>query len=338
MNPEMDRARLDRNYSALFLDDVSWDDFSTGFTQTVQNIREFSFYAVLSGVGRWSKLIDSSRVALRLHGAVEEALIQAKFANLPLLETAIADERLLFQFRDTDYAFDLSFYGDGRVQLTRPGSTLRTFHRWYTHFMPTIPDILRKAIDAFDTELHRTLEGEHVNDASADEIPRRVKLLTASFTFDIVCHNFRRHRHNNHHARNLDVMMENIAIRLPDAEGRINRDVGGNPLQGSFDDFGRMDYRVSRLHPTQESVSQHLQVMAPSASGWTGLFFHLVYSGEHSGADEHGGRVMLDAHHFLQPAAGADAYISFFRDIGLEGFVSSVTKGYDFDTTSGSLA
>ncbi|KQW01994.1 hypothetical protein [Streptomyces sp. Root369] len=336
MQPELERALIDRNYSGVFLNRITWEDFCKGFAESVQNIRQFTFQAVFSGVGRWSRLVDSSRVALRLHGAVEEALIQAKFANLPALETAIDEERLLFQFRDTDYAFDLSFYGNGRVQLTRPGSTLRTFHRWYTRLMPTLPDILRKAIGALDAELHRTLEGEQSTGTAPDEITKRVKLLTADFAFDIVCHNFRRHQFNDR-ARNLDVMMENIAIRLPDARGRIDRGTN-SAAQGEYDDFGRMDYRVSRRHPAQLSVSEHLQVMAPSASDWSGLFFQLVYSGEHSGADQQGTRVSLDTHHFLQPAAGADAYMSFFRDIGLAGFVASVTKGYDFDTTSGSLA
>lgn len=337
MHPELQHAVRDRNYSGVFLEDVTWEQFCTGFTENVQNIRQFGFRAMLSGVGRWSRLINSSRVALRLHGAIEEALDKAKFANLPGLDTAIDDERLLFQFRDPDHAFELSFYGDGRVELTRPGSTLRTFHRWYTRFMPAVPDILRKAIAAFDVELHRTLEGEQIESTAADEIPSRVKLLTAAFEFDIVCHNFRRLRFQER-ARNLDVMMENIAIRLPDAEGRIARSANGAPHEGNYEEFGRMDYRVSRRHPTQESVSQHLQVTAPAASDWSGLFFQLMYSGEHSGAEEQGTRVTLDTHHFLQPAAGADAYISFFRDIGLAGFVASVTDGYQFDTTSGSLA
>ncbi|MFK4069003.1 hypothetical protein [Streptomyces sp. NPDC029674] len=338
MNDELERALRDRNYAGVHLNQVTWDDFCTEFTEFVGNIRGFTFEAVLSGVGRWANLIDASRVALRLHGAIEEALIEARFANIPNLETNISDERLNFQFRDPDYAFDLDLHGDGRIQISRPGSTLRTFHRWYTHFMPTVPGILIKAIAAFDAELHRTLEGNDGGTVSVDEIEPRVKLLTASFAFDVVCHNFRPHRERQRQVRNLDVMLKNIAIRLPGADGRIDRGADGAPHHRDFGSYGRMDYRVSRTHPFHEGIIQQLQVMAPSASDWSGLFFQLAYSGADFGSNAHGERVRIDTQHFLQPAAGADAYISFFRDIGLRGFVHSVTEGYDFDTTSGSLA
>ncbi|MGW5863930.1 hypothetical protein ACWFRJ_17395 [Streptomyces sp. NPDC055239] len=337
MNEELERALRTRNYAGVFLDRVTWGDFCTGFTESVGNIRGFTFEAILSGVGRWASLVDSSRVALRLHGAIEEALVEARFANIPNLETSIGDERLNFHFRDTDYAFDLDLHGDGRIQISRPGSTLRTFHRWYTLFMPTVPGILIKAIAALDAELHRTLEGNDSGTVAADEIERRVKLLTASFTFDVVCHNFHPHHVRDQQVRNLDVMMQNIAIRLPDANGRIDRSLDGAHHR-DFGSYGRMDYRVSRTHPTHEGIIQQMQVMAPSASDWSGLFFQLVYSGADFGSTLHGERVRIDSQHFLQPAAGADAYISFFRDIGLKGFVHSVTEGYDFDTTSGSLA
>ncbi|HEY9267504.1 hypothetical protein ACFCYF_25290 [Streptomyces chartreusis] len=338
MTDELERAQRDRNYAGILLDEVTWEYFCTGFTRFVGNIRGFTFEAILSGVGRWVNLVDSSRVALRLHGAIEDALTEARFANIANLETTISDERLSFEFRDTDYAFGLDFYGDGRVVITRLGSTLRTFHRWYTHFMPTVPDILSKAIAAFDAELHRTLEGNDSGSVPVDEIPQRVKLLTASFTFDVVCHNFRPYRENERQVRNLDVMMENIAIRLPDINGRIDRTADGAALPGDFGSYGRMDYRVSRTHPVREGIVQQMQVMAPSASDWSGLFFQLVYSGAAFGSDARGERFRLDSQHFLQPAAAADAYISFFRNIGLSGFIHSVTDGYSFDTTSGSLA
>lgn len=346
MSQDLAIARERRDYQSLRLQEVDEDAFlRKGFIRRIGNVRSFEFRATLSGLGRWTDIIKPQRVALRIHNDIETALTTAGFHNLPLLETTIDPERLSFRYRDTDFEFDLDFHGNGVVILRRIGSTMETFHRWYTAFMPTVPDIMRKAIAAFNVELHRVLHGtgsgrDEPNES--EEILQRVRLLDGSFQFEVTCHRFYRlgdpDKDSKPPERNLDVMYENIAIAFPDEMGRIRKNVSPNDRLHNVDNYGRMDYRVSLGHPKLPGVTQFMEVFAPSNSNWTGLFFVLTYSGANYGETRDRIRVPMNTDFFLRPEACADAYVSFFLDMGLEGFVQSVLDGYDFATTAGSLA
>ncbi|MFD0594431.1 hypothetical protein ACFQZ4_19970 [Catellatospora coxensis] len=283
-----------------------------------------------------TEVVDADRVALRLHAAIEEALVSAQFLNLTELTTSISTDRLAFQYRDPDYEFDLTFLGDGTVVLERRGSRMRAFHDWYTSFMPYVPQILRRAMAAFDTELHHRLMPPHPTpadtvNAMGTDVPERVKLLSSSFNFEVVCHRLA-HEDSAKISTNLEVMRDNVAVRLPDAGGVMTRQE-----EPHVADYGRMDYRIGLRHPKRNYVTQFLTVMAPSNAKWSGLFFTFAYVGENSTDWGEGHRVAINPRFFLSPEACADAYISFFLDIGLVGFVASVTKGYTFTTTASTL-
>ncbi|MGI5208395.1 hypothetical protein ACQEU6_43370 [Spirillospora sp. CA-108201] len=335
MNEELERARKTRDYSTLRLWTISWEEFSDSeIVKHIQNIHTFVHSVRLSGLGRWSDLVNPIRVALQIAGAVEEALIEAEFVNIASLDTAIEQERITFRFNDEDYGFELSFSGDGMITLRRDGSSLRAFHRWYTRFMPAMPGIINRAIAALEDELSRSLQEislsssrEHI----VNDVAERVRVLSAAFTFRVVCYHFHL---DDRPVPNLDVMRRNVAIRLPDSKGRLTN---ANLEEGDLQRYRRMDYLASVRHEYEPCITQFLKVEAPSNSDWSGLFFQLSYSGENY-MDTDGRRVALDPELFLSSARCADAYISFFRDMGIEGFMSSVTAGYRFDTTAGSLA
>jgi hypothetical protein len=339
MNEELEHARTTRDYSSFRLWELPWDEFRTGeFIPRVANINQFDFNAWLSGLGRWQDLVDSNRVALQLYGAIEDSLVEAGFFGVPRLETAIEPERITFRYDEPDFAFDLYFQGNGRVHLRRMGSSMRAFHYWYTHFMPSIPGILNKAIAILDQELERALRDQSVGEIlrgtprPSDGVEERVRVLNASYNFHVTCYQLRRAGAS---VRNLNVMKQNVAIRMPDSRGRLVQD---SIAPDDFDNYGRMDYTVSTRHQTERSITQFMQVNAPSNSGWSGLFFEFSYVGENYAMTPTGAREAPDPELFLSSARCSDAYISFFRDIALDGFMSSVMSGFDFDTTAGGLA
>jgi hypothetical protein len=301
----------------------------------MRNIHGFGFSARLSGLGRWTNIVNSNRIALHLQAAMEEALSDAGFANIPDLEIAIEPERVTFRYDDPEYGFNLYFDGSGEILLRRGGSSLKTFHFWYTRFMPSMPGIITKAIAALDAELERSL---FASDSllsmrpvkPKDEARERVRVLSGGFTFRLICHAIRQ---SGRSVRNLDVMRKNVASRLPDATGRLSDSPPGDDIQR----YRRMDYKVSLRHEFEPCITQFMTVEAPSNSGWSGLFFNLSYVGENY-TDQDDRRVEIDSELFLSSARCADAYVSFFRDMGIEGFLASVTSGYDFDTTASTIS
>lgn len=333
---ELERARTTGDYSSLRLWDVSWDEFaSPAFVKRVAHINNFVFTAQLSGLGMWDQIVRSNRLALELHRELEEALEQAQFVNIPAIETRIEKERVMFRYGDGEYGFTLIFSGDGRILLQRDGSSLKTFHHWYTNFMPSVPVLLTKAIAVIDGEVANSLgvtDGHPTSKTPRSRDVREfIRILSAGFSFRLICHNF---NNDNGGALNVDVMRKNVAVRVPDLKGRLSEEVDHEQLHR----YGRMDYKVSLRHDSESAISQFLTVEAPSNSGWAGLFIDLSYVGENyytvrddPGSPEY--RKALDPELFLSSAQCADAYISFFRDMGLLGFVQSVTEGFEFDTT-----
>jgi hypothetical protein len=335
-NEDLERARKSRDYSTLRLWTLEWSDFSAlDFVRNVKYIHGFDFSAKLSGLGRWTNIANSNRIALHLQAAMEEALSDAGFANIPDLEIAIEPERVSFRYDDPEYGFNLHFDGDGTILLRRGGSSLRTFHYWYTRFMPSMPGIITRAIAALDAELERSLfASDNVlsqrNPNPRGETHERVRVLTAAFSFRLICH---RLRQGGRQVRNLDVMRKNVSSRLPDAAGRLSDSPPGDDIER----YGRMDYKVSLRHMQEPCITQFLTVEAPSNSGWSGLFFVLSYVGENF-TDQGGRRIEIDPDMFLSSSRCADAYVSFFRDMAVEGFLASVMSGYDFDTTASTIS
>ncbi|GAA0429368.1 hypothetical protein [Actinoplanes campanulatus] len=336
MNEDLERARQSRDYSTLRLWTLDWNDFAeVESVRRIRNIHGFDFSAHLSGLGRWTNIANANRIALHLQAAVEEALSNAEFANIPALVVTIESERITFTYEDPEYGFNLYFDGSGAVVLRRGGSSLQTFHYWYTRFMPSMPGILTRAIAALDAELERSLFASDgllsVRPVKPrDEAKERVRVLSAGFYFRIICHKI---RYAGRSVRNLDVMTKNVASRLPDKTGRLSDAPPGADVQR----YGRMDYKVSLRHEAEPCITQFLTVEAPRNSGWSGLFFDLAYVGENY-TDQDGKRIEIDSELFLSSARCADAYVSFFRDMAIEGFLSSVTAGHEFETTSSTLS
>jgi hypothetical protein len=315
---------------------LDWKEFSkTDFIRTVKNIHGFDFNARLSGLGRWTSIANPNRIALHLQAAMEEALSDAGFANIPQLEVAIESERITFRFEDSEYGFGLYFDGSGNIFLRRAGSSLETFHYWYTRFMPSMPGIITRAIAALDAEMERSLFAADSLLSSRpvrpkDESRERVRVLSGGFSFRLICHSLRQ---KGHTVRNLDVMRKNVANRLPDAQGRLSDAPPGEDIER----YGRMDYSVSLRHEIEPCITQFMSVEAPSNSGWSGLFFSLSYVGENF-TDQNNHRVEIDPEIFLSSARCADAYVSFLRDMGIEGFMASVTSGFEFETTASTIS
>ena len=335
MSSDLERAISERDYSSLKLWEVEWKTFARDSQlDVIADINAFRFYAQLSGIGRWSGLINSSKVAIRLLASIEEAITEAGFMNIPAIETIIEPEGIAFRYADSDFGFDLIFRGSGSVELRRGGSRLETFHRWYTGFMPSMPAILLTCMTALDDEVHHSLHGvarkQDKASSGDEESAETVRILEGGFSFNVVCYDFKL---KGSHKNNLDVMRENVAVRLPDPSGVMGHQL--SPID--LDRYGRMDYKVSLRHEKVPAVTQFLTVEAPSNADWGALFFRMDYVGENFFRGRRDIREALDPQLFLSSAVCSDAYISFFRDIGLRGFLRSVTEGFEFKTSSSGI-
>lgn len=330
------RATASRDFTTLKLWEVPWSFFQQGLSSVpdATDLFSFHFYARLSGIGKWTGLVDSSRLAVRLLSSIEEAVVEAGFMNIPAIETVIEAEAIVFRYTDTDFSFDLVFRGSGYIELRRGGSSLKTFHRWYVGLMPSMPAILLEAMAAVDSELQRSLRpdnGRQDDDMSRpgdDERSETVRVLEGGFSFEVVCSSFTQ---GDVRKNNLDVVRENLAVRLPDTTGKISYDVSPNI---DLDKYGRIDYKVGVRHPFIPAVTQFLSVEAPSNADWSALFFRMAYVGENFLQGRGENREALNPDLFLSSAVCSDAYLSFFRDIGLAGFLESVTHGFNFKTSA----
>lgn len=310
------------------LDSMKFSEFLRGKDDLcgVSNIHDFEYNASTTLAGRWSKVIDADRVAIRVQASILESLRLAEFHNPGDLDVLLLPGGIRFEYSDPDYGFVWSIDDDGAIKLRRPGSSLKRFHEWYRKFMPSVSSVLREIVAALDDEIART-SGRRNNLAIHD----------VSYTFRIICFGFAPVPNQKTPlgevpvVTNLD-LMKRLLNRLPDADGRL-ADTGDVRRE----EYGRLDYQASRWVKTGETNANEVyRVEAPSNNAWSSLWFTFLFGGSTRYAED-GTRQPFDSDSFVAPSLNDEAYLHFFRDRAVQNFLSSVTSGFTFNTTPSQL-
>ncbi|WP_420312222.1 hypothetical protein ACOB87_34735 [Streptomyces sp. YS-B37] len=294
----------------------------------ITNVGDFSFTAQTNFLGGWSEEKER-RVTLLLQRTIQDALEASGFHNLASLEARRFRDGIEFQYLDPDYQFSYSIDGRGRIALKRPRSSAVAFHEWYRNFMPSMTHIVQRTIDIIDEELTGLSDKE--TDRNSGKIRKRTSIIQAeraSYAFNVAV----QIDHSDASQQlpvlpNIQVLNQTLLSRVPSNTGRLS-----DPAVVEPDEFGRIDYSVSRWNH-RKKVAEHYSVSAPSNNRWKLLLFTFGYVGE-TYIPSDGDREKFNHADFLTGETTAEAYLDFFRQRSVCGFIRDVLYGAEGDGVS----
>jgi hypothetical protein len=295
----------------------------------VNNLNAFEYAAQTSLAGSWG-MINPDRVAIRIQASILEALRLAGFHNPTFLNITLESRGIRFEYLDTEYGFDWIIEADGRIRLTRTGSSMRRFHLWYQQFMPSASAILRETVAALDDEVRLT-----TNRANNLTIQR------LNYSFRIIAYDFITANKEGGPTTSIKdgdggvknfILMRRLMSHLPGREGHIQA-----ASATLTDQLRRLDYQVSMAKQMGSTpVSEVYKVEAPGNSDWTTLWFTFSFDGG-AATSADGRRIPFKPEEFVSPSTNVEAYLGFLRQRAMQGFLADLTKGYTFRTTPSGL-
>lgn len=307
------------------LSDIDFDRFvkeavDPDFLRQITHISEFTYSAQTNFLGGWAE-DKERRVIFRLQRSLQDALRLSGFHNQVELETRRSPDGVEFRYNDPDYEFTYLVDGRGRIGLYRRGSTLRRFHEWYRRFMPSLPSIVLEAVETLDEELTGFSDEEKDQDRRAKrDAVIRVERASYNFGLVVAISSSRKSDLNAEGVTNIQVLNRSLLRRVPSEDGVLT-----DPLTLAPDDFGRMTYQVNRWIRPNHALESY-RVSGPSNNEWRNLYFDFAYAGE-TYVPSAGERRPLEQETFVTGASTMDAYITFFRNKAICGFVRGVLQG-----------
>jgi len=308
------------------LKDMEYSEYLSGaenpdFLERIENVAGFSYEAETNFLGGWPDDQNKvRRVIFLLQRTVQEALRLSNFHNQSRLETRRFTDGIEFQYGDPDYGFTFSLDGRGILRITRRSSSARQFHEWYRRFMPSLPSIVMESIDAIDEELTGFNREEAIWDQNKDKNrPRVIQVERASYNFRVAIQTPPENQDSGTSIPNIRVLNHSLLRRVPSANGTLT-----DPLSVEPDEFGRATYQVTRWRDPGKKLEMY-QVSGPSDSEWTMLFFDFSYVGD-TYVPAKGKRLAFDQTRFVTGAETAEAYLGFFRERAVGGFMHGVLE------------
>jgi len=263
-----------------------------------------------------------------------EALDLASFYGHHALKIERTEDEFRAIYRDPDYHFKLILNRDGRIILSRSGSSLKLFHDWYRYFAISMPGIVDKLLDVIAR-----------NSGIAEHKPENIKIVEVSFQFQVLLGHLV-DEETGQPAKNLQAM-ERLISQVPGSDGHLQPPVS---LTGSLTSdamageevpvLGRLDAKMSRTSILPGSGSkdaapqfarEFYQVEAPANSNWSTLWFEFDLIGRSAEAAS-GRRYEFDHGKFLRRSTYEEVYLGFFRDRALRGFLADVTAGLAYQS------
>jgi hypothetical protein len=291
----------------------------------------FSFGVQTNFLGGWAE-DKARRLIFRLQRSLHEALSLSGFHNQTSLETRRFEDGLEFRFSDPDYEFTMSVDGRGRINLLRAGSSSKRFHEWYRRLMPSLPSIVQRTVAALDEEM--TGVGRDEFDDDANESKWRapaIQVEKASFTFTVVVQVSPEGAGDAVSAAatpNIAILNRTLLRQVPSSTGELV-----DPLEVEPNEFGRVTYQVNRWRDPDKILETYL-VSGPSNNGWTTLVFDFGFTGD-TYVPSVGERQPFAQKTFITGARMAEAYLDFYRDRALSGFMHGVLLGADEEGAAG---
>jgi hypothetical protein len=292
-----------------------------GILDHITHVGDFSYTAQTNFLGGWSDEKER-RVTLLLQSTLQNGLEESGFHNLASLEAKRFRDGIEFQYLDPDYQFSYALDGRGRILLSRPRSSSAAFHEWYRRFMPSFTHIVLSTVQTIDNEL-TGLGPEETGGKSSPVKPREkvIQVERASYSFNVAVEiEDSPSGQDLPLLPNIQVLNQTLLSRVPSGTGSLS-----DPVTMGPEEFGRIDYSVSRWNH-QKKVAEHYSVSAPSNNRWRLLLFKFGYVGE-TYIPSAGERQKFNQDDFLTGETAAEAYLEFFRQKCLCGFIRDVLYG-----------
>jgi len=309
--------RLDEQTYEIYADGA----LDTEFLYQVTHVGDFNYIAQTNFLGGWQE-DKERRVTLMLQRTLQDALEASGFHNLASLETRRLNDGIEFRYLDPDYQFSYAIDGRGRIVLNRPHSSAIAFHEWYRRFMPSLTHVVFKTVETFDEEL-TGFSREETERQSNRLTPREpvIQVERASYGFNVAVEVSDGGLDGSATPLpNIQVLNKTLLGRVPSSSGAL-----GEPDTMGPEEFGRIDYSVIRWNH-KKKASEHYSVSAPSNNRWRLLLFKFGYVGE-TYIPSDGEREKFNQDNFLTGETTAEAYLNFFRQKCICGFIRDVLLG-----------
>ena len=289
--------------------------------RSVTHVGAFSFDAQTNFLAGWSEEKER-RVVFLLQRTLQDALEESGFHNLALLRTRRLREGIEFEYSDLDYGFTFSLDGQGRINISRRRSSAEGFHEWYRRFMPSLTHIVLRTVEVLDDELtgFDREEADRYFPTGKTKRDPVIQVERASYNFQVVVEISLKDSERRPSLPNIQVLNRSLLRRVPSDAGALT-----DPLTVAPEEFGRIDYQVNRWNQAHQ-IFENYRVAAPSHNRWQLLLFEFQYGGD-TYVPSTGNRLPFNQKAFLTGAVTSDAYLVFFRQHCLSGFMKDVLHG-----------
>ena len=311
------------------LKEITYEEYLKGsadpyFLQKIDHVAQFSYVAETNFLGGWDDKAVR-RVIFRLQRTMQDTLKLSGFHNQSELQTRRFSDGIEFQYGDPDFSFTYSIDGAGRLRLSRRASSAKRFHEWYRRFMPSLPSIVMESLDTIDEEL--TGFDKH-DETKKDYDPNKkrppvIQVERASYNFQVAVRTPAPETGGaGDSIPNIRVLNHSLLRRVPSEDGTLT-----DPLSVVPEEFGRATYQVNRWRDPNKVLEMY-QVSGPSVNQWTMLLFDFAYVGD-TYIPSTGERQPFSQKAFVTGAQTTEAYLDFFRQRSVCGFMKGVLLGED---------
>jgi len=273
------------------------------------DIAEFSVVAETPPL-YWGDSSSSRRVVDKLYENLRDVVQAAGFYYEDELKALVEAGGVGIEYRDDKFAFGLACTSD-KIIIKRPGSRFSNFHDWYVSFMPSAQSVLAKTITIL-----------------SEETGRKIDILRSMYRFNFLIYDL---ESENTRKRVLNSeIMRRLVRGYPDERGMIT------DSPAILGNLGRVDVNLTRW--IGEEGNRRRLVFAAEAPGnlqYSTLWLRFEYIGETYTSPDDGHREPFSPNEFLTEYT--QAYVSFLRDIAINGFMDWLLRGYYFKSTAGPL-
>jgi hypothetical protein len=296
---------------------LPWDEFSDAdIFVNLTSIRDFRVvtqYPQFLGDSTKLREVISDRLYEETYAIVEAT----KLGRFDTLSRVNENGRLGVRYGDDDHGFAVVVDTDGSVYISRPGSSLERFYRWYTVFMPHVATLIGAVTAEFEKALNLKQGSE-----------LRVTPTRAAYVFEFLLHNFRKAngRRRERNSRPISTLLS----KVPGADG-----VPVEFTEALFPELGRVDISINRWNSSPAGQIRELfKLEAPSNRDYGALWLEFHYVGE-TGSNEAPPREIVNFDAFFDRF---DIPINdFLQRNCLANFLTSLTAGLSFESTTGWL-
>ncbi|MFC5834881.1 hypothetical protein [Nonomuraea insulae] len=311
----MPQSTLSQHGADGFL--LPWHEYSNDdIFVNLQNIRDFRVIAQYPHFLGDPKPLQES-IADRLYEETYAILAAAKLNRFDSLKRLNEDNDLAIRYTDDDHGFVIVISADGTLKISRTGSSLERFYRWYTMFMPHMNDLVAAVTQEYEGALNRRHGSE-----------LRVTPTRATYGFSFLLHTFKKAagRKRERNSRLLNVLL----TKVPGKDGHLV-----SFTEDLFPELGRVDISISRWNSSPAGIVREVFNMeAPSNRDYGALWLDFSFIGETAGS-EAPPREIVDFDAFF---GRYDIPINdFLQRHCLSNFLSNLTEGLTFESSTGWL-